>query len=305
MAHSLILHLFTSSPNASPFDVNMAIDAGYQHVIPYTGVESSALATLTQDAIFSRSPKDAVRTGIFIGGRDALEASDFIELVRGAMVPPFIVSVMADPSGAYTTAAAQVAAVEHHLKVVHGLGLAGRRVLILSGTGPVGRIAAVLAAQAGADVTITSYRGLESAKKAAEETGGRFGVTLKGASGKRAEDVRVALDGAEIVLATAAAGVEVLSRELLQGAADHLLVAADINAVPPAGIADVGVFDDGKPIEGMKAVGIGALAIGNVKYQTQHRLLARMCTEGQPLTLSFAEAFAMARNVLAESAAKP
>ncbi|MGE5118384.1 MAG: methylenetetrahydromethanopterin dehydrogenase, partial [Betaproteobacteria bacterium] len=40
---------------------------------------------------------------------------------------------------------------------------------------------------------------------------------------------------------------------------------------------------------------------GNVKYQTQHRLLVRMReSEKSPLTLSFAEAFAVARQVLAE-----
>ena len=49
-----------------------------------------------------------------------------------------------------------------------------------------------------------------------------------------------------------------------------------MNAVPPEGIAGVGVMDDAKPLAGTAAVGIGALAIGNVKYQTQHRLLVQM-----------------------------
>ena len=52
------------------------------------------------------------RTGIFIGGRDALLAADMLERAKAAMVKPFVVSVMADPSGAYTTAAAMVACVE-------------------------------------------------------------------------------------------------------------------------------------------------------------------------------------------------
>lgn len=304
MARPDILHLFTSAANASPFDVNMAIDAGYQHVIPYTRIDAASIATFTQDAIFSRSPKDAARTGIFIGGRDAIEAADLLELTAGAMVPPFVVSAFADPSGAYTTAAALVAVVEHHLKAAHGRELAGRRVLVLSATGPVGRIAAVIAAQAGADVTITSHRGQASAGKAAEETGKRFGVTLKGASSENASHIRAALAGTDIVLATAAAGVEILDSDTLLRAGGDLLVAADINAVPPTGIAGVGVFDDGKPIEGTKAVGIGALAAGNIKYQTQHRLLVRMRTEGKPLKLGFAEAFATAREVVAESAAE-
>jgi hypothetical protein len=49
--------------------------------------------------------------------------------------------------------------------------------------------------------------------------------------------------------------------------------------------------------------GIGALAVGNVKYQTQHRLLARMRVAETPQVLGFAEAYTVAREFLAESAA--
>jgi len=66
---------------------------------------------LVQDAIFSRGPKGVKRTGIFLGGRDAHLAMDMLEAARNAMVPPFEVSVFADPSGAFTTAAALVAVV--------------------------------------------------------------------------------------------------------------------------------------------------------------------------------------------------
>jgi methylene-tetrahydromethanopterin dehydrogenase len=79
-------------------------------------------------------------------------------------------------------------------------------------------------------------------------------------------------------------------------------VAADVNAVPPAGIAGVGVMDDGQPLAGTHAVGIGALAVGNVKYQVQHQLLLRMRQAEQPLTLSFPEAFELAGELLAEAA---
>ena len=56
------------------------------------------------------------RTGIFIGGRDVLLAADMLERAKEAMVPPFVVSVFADPSGSYTTAAALVACVEAALE---------------------------------------------------------------------------------------------------------------------------------------------------------------------------------------------
>lgn len=301
-----ILHLFTPGRQASPFDVNMAADAGYQIITPYTDVGVDAVTALTQDAIFSRGPKGVARTGIFVGGRDALLAADMLERAKAAMFKPFVVSLMADPSGAYTTAAAMVACVEAALLRQHGLGLSGQEVLVLGGTGPVGRIAAVLAAQVGAVVRIASHSGLEVARKAALDTGSRFGVSLQGVSGADRAALRDALAQAGVVLACAAAGVQVVAGEDL-AFAKALKVAADVNAVAPEGIAGVRVMDDAKPLAGATgAVGIGALAVGNVKYQTQHRLLVRMQQAEKAVVLSFPEAFAAAREFLAEQAeAKP
>ena len=225
-----------------------------------------------------------------------------LERAKQAMFKPFVVSLMADPSGAYTTAAAMVACVEAALRRHHGLELGGQKVLVLGGTGPVGRIAAVLAAQVGAVVRIASHSGLQAAQKAAQDTGARFGVKLQGVSGADREALRAELAQSAVVLACAAAGVQVVSSEDLRSAT-ALKVAADVNAVPPEGIAGVGVMDDAKPIAGTAALGIGALAIGNVKYQTQHRLLVQMRDAEKAVRLGFGEAFATARAFLAESAA--
>jgi methylene-tetrahydromethanopterin dehydrogenase len=73
-----------------------------------------------------------------------------------------------------------------------------------------------------------------------------------------------------------------------------------VNAVPPAGIAGISAMDDGKLIEGSVngAVGVGALAIGNVKYQTQNLLLKRMIQSDKPLYLHFEHAFEVAREYM-------
>ena len=302
MERPYILHMFTPARQMSPFDINMAADAGYQIIVPYNDVGLDGIAGLTQDTIFSRGPKGVARTGIFIGGRDATLAADMVERAKAAMVKPFIVSVMADPSGAYTTAAAMVACVEAALKRHHGQTLAGQRVLVLGGTGPVGRIAGVIAAQAGAEVHLSSRHGTDVAEEAAVETGQRFGVTLHGISAGDRAALRASLADADVVLACAAAGVQVVSAADLVFA-KRIKVAADVNAVPPEGIAGVGVMDDAKPLVGTGAVGIGALAVGNVKYQTQHRLLVQMRNAEKAVVLSFPEAFAVARDFLAESAA--
>lgn len=300
MERPYILHMLTPGSHMSPFDVNMAADAGYQVIVPYCGVDTKATAGLTQDAIFSRGPKGVARTGLFIGGRDVLQAADMLDAARQAMVPPFVVSVFADPSGSYTTAAALVACVLSQLQKTFSTSLAGKRVLVLGGTGTVGRIAGVLAERQGADVLLSSHQGLEAARKAADDTSRRFGASLSGVSGRDSAAVRAALAEADVVLGTAAAGVQVLDEADLSFAS-RLLVAADVNAVPPEGIAGVGVMDNGKPLAGTpRAVGIGALAVGNVKYQVQHRLLQRMRDADKPLALSFPEAFELACEVLAQ-----
>jgi methylene-tetrahydromethanopterin dehydrogenase len=306
MERPYILHMFTPGRQMSPFDINMAVDAGYQVVVPYAEVGADHIAAMTQDVIFSRGPKGVSRTGIFIGGRDALLAADMLAKSRAAMVKPFVVSLFADPSGAYTTAAAMVACVEAALqRAPTPQTLSGQRVVVLGGTGPVGRIAGVIAALAGAQVSLSSRNGIDVAEEAASQTGARFGVTLVGVSAGDRAALRTSLAQADVVLACAAAGVQVVSAEDL-GFAPGLKVAADVNAVPPAGIAGVGVMDDAAPLAGSAAVGIGALAIGNVKYQTQHRLLVQMRESDKALQLGLSEAFATARAYLAEvGAARP
>jgi methylene-tetrahydromethanopterin dehydrogenase len=292
-----ILHLFTPGRQASPFDVNMAVDAGYQVVVPYADVDLENLAALTQDAIFSRGPKGVRKTGLFIGGRDVVMANDMLELAQKSMFPPFVVSAFADPSGSYTTAAAMIACVERELRKSHNTSLDGKRLLILGGTGAVGRICGVMGARAGASVRLASHSDAKRAAAASDAVNLRFDVATKGVLIDSSAALARELADADVVLATAAAGVQVLRKEDLP-AATRMLVAADVNAVPPAGIAGVDVQHDGVAIEGTQAVGIGALAIGNVKYQVQHRLFVRMLEAAKPVFIGFPEALEMARELV-------
>lgn len=303
MERPYILHVFTPGKQVSPFDINMAADAGYQIIATHCEVTPGGVAAMTQDAIFSRGPKGVARTGIFIGGRDALMAADMFDRAKEAMVPPFIVSLLADPSGAFTTAAAMLACVESALLSMSPQGFFGRRVVILGGLGPVGRIAGVMASRMGAEVLLSSRSGQKTAEDGATETGKRFGVTLHGVSGESPAAVRDSVAAAEVVLGCAAAGVQVLDAEAVKSAG-KMIVAADLNAVPPEGIAGLGVMDDGKPLAGTKALGFGALAIGDIKYQTHQRLLKRMREAEQPLMLGFEDAFAQARTCLADKRAR-
>jgi len=296
MEKPYILHLFTPMAQASPFDINMAYDAGYDGVVPYTNVELEQVAALTQDTIFSRGPKGVKRTGIFIGGRDNGLAADMLDAAKRAMVPPFEVSMFVDPSGAFTTAAGMVAAVEKHLKKAHATDLNGKTVMIFGGSGPVGAAAAVLASQAGAKVGIVGREESSRARLTAEDCNRRYGTQVEPVEANTEALKLAMMRRADVVLATARAGNRVVTREL-RAAAPQLLVAADVNAVPPAGIEGVGPMDDGAPLAAgsRKAVGIGALAIGNIKYQTQRGLLEMMLKAEKPLYLDMRDAFTEAR----------
>ena len=296
-----LLHMLTPGKNVSPFDVNMAYDAGWNAAIPYNNVALEEVSVLVQDTIFSRGPRGVKRTGIFLGGRDLHLAMDMLGAAKTAMVPPFEVSVFADPSGAFTTAAGMVAIVERRLAIVHNTTLQDKSVLALGGTGPVGAAAAVLAAKAGAKVIILS-RKIDRAEHMAEICNHRYGSDLTGIKADVNDHLDELLTRAEVVLASAKAGVQVLNREQIE-AAKKLLVAADVNAVPPSGIAGVDMQADGASISGSKSgtIGIGALAIGNVKYQAQHHLLKLMRETEKPLYLHFEHAFEFARDYVQQN----
>ena len=292
-----ILHLITASKNASPFDVNMAFDAGFEKIMPYTHVEMNEVAGLVQDAIFSRGPSGVKRESVFIGGRDIDVAMDMFNAAKKAMVPPFEVSVFADPSGAFTTAAGMMATVEQHLTKKFGGDLTGRRVSVFGATGPVGGCTAVIAAKYGAIVQMVSHRRMADVQAKADSYNARYGVNIIAVDGASDEAKIEVLKNTDIALCAAAAGVQVLSLAQMAQAED-LKIVADVNAVPPAGAEGVDVFADGAAIAGTNAFGIGALAIGNVKYKTQHNLLKLMLESEKKQYLDFLSAFEMARKSL-------
>ncbi len=291
-----ILHMLSPLKHVSPFDVNMALDAGFTAAVPYTAVALGDVAGLTQDAIFSRGPKGARRTGIFIGGKNAILALDMLAAARKAMFPPFQVSVFADPAGSFTTAAAMVAKVEKALKA-QGAGLSGRSVAVFGATGVVGFAAGVIAAAEGARTILIGYDGAARVKALAERAKERFKVELVYADGSSEALKEQAIKDVDVILTAGRAGMQILSAQQL-AKAPNLKVAADVNAVPPAGIEGLGAQDDGVPLKGTGAVGIGSLAIGAVKYKVQSGLFRKMIEAEKPLFLDFRDAFALARELV-------
>jgi len=274
----------------------MAYEAEFDGVIPYTEVNLEDIHSLTQDTIFSRGPTGVKRTGIFIGGREFGLAMDMLHRAKVAMVPPFEVSVFVDPSGAITTAAALIACIEVWMKRKTGHSLEGKNIHILGGTGPVGVCAGILASNCGANVFLASHRGKKVGQEVAEEYNARFSVNMQGEDFGSEEAILTLLKTSNVMVGSAKAGIQVLSKAQLKHA-EQLVVAADVNAVPPQGIEGVDVNDMGKELDFTpnKAVGIGALAIGNVKYKVHYRMFEIMKTAKKPLYLDHVQAFETAR----------
>jgi methylene-tetrahydromethanopterin dehydrogenase len=296
MTDKHILHMLTPLKHMSPFDVNMALDAGYDAAIAYTNVMLDEVGGLVQDAIFSRPPKTGVRTGMFIGGKNAILALDMLAAAKKALVPPFGISFFADPAGSFTTAAAMVACVEKSLLDKKKRSLKDLKLAVFGATGVVGFSSAVIAALEGADVTLVGYDGTKRVSEAAHEIKARFQVDVHVADGSDDTKKAEILAEAEAALCAGRAGVRILSSAQL-AQAKRLLIVADVNAVPPAGVEGLDMMANGVALTPHGTLGIGPLAIGNIKYKTESGLFQRMIAATKPVTFDFRNAFQLAREL--------
>lgn len=251
-----LLFQFDTDMHPSVFDTVVAYDGGADHVIGYGGVTPENVPALVDGAIFTRAPKDKKNTAIFIGGSDMMAGQALFGAVRKHFFPGFQVSVMLDSNGSNTTAAAAVA------KLASSGALAGKKAVVLAGTGPVGQRAAAMLAMEGAQVTLTG-RKMERAMQACENMKARFGVNLTPVEALDHAARAKAIEDANIVFATGAAGVELLNVEHWQDN-PNLEMIADANATPPLGIGgtdvmDKGILRSGKIVWG--AIGFGALKL--------------------------------------------
>src|SRR6185295_6260646 len=249
---TLLLHL-DSSPHPSAFDRIVALDGGADEVMSYGAVTEDAVRDLVHGAIFTRGQKDLHNTAIFIGGTDMAAGERLLAAVRKAFFGTMRVSVMLDSNGSNTTAVAAVA----KLTQAAGGDVKGRRAVITAGTGPVGVRAAGLLAAAGADVVITSRRQVDAT--VLDGLRQRFGGNVSHAVLSDSASAASVLAGAELLLNTGPAGVQLVPRPAWAGRGS-VRAAADLNAVPPLGIEGIEVTDNGVEREGVTT--FGALGVG-------------------------------------------
>jgi hypothetical protein len=251
-------------PLPSVFDRIVALDAGADEVLAYGGITSGNVVPLVQGAIFTRGPKDLSSTAIMIGGSNVPAAEQVMQIVRETFLPQFglRVSILFDPNGASTTAAATVLTLAKHIDI------AGAQLLVM-GPGPVGSRVARLLAKGGANVRLGGKTLLEaeevcnrlaSEKVEPVDTGSNLGAID-------------ALAECQAVIDAGPVGTQILTRSaVLDSTSLRMLV--DLNAVPPAGIEGMSTTDRGDERDGR--ICYGALAVGELKMKLHKAAIGRL-----------------------------
>ena len=297
-----LLFYFDTDVKASPFDICMAYDAGYDAVIPYENVTPEEAEILTQDALLSRGPKGAKHTIFMIGGKNADRAEDVFKATKDSMFPPFKTSIIVDPAGAYTTAAAMVAKAESSI-LSSNLGELKDKTCAILGTGSVGKIAAVLLAKLGCKVMIASLNpkrvdGKEHAKNIARLITKDYGVQVEGLYAPTPASKIEILKKSDVLMCAGIRGVRLIDKEMLNET-KNIKVLLDINAVPPFGIEGIELNDNMKEMMPGIFV-IGALAVGSLKHKLEKEILKDAKNLGKE-EYKYTDALPMARQLLQKS----
>jgi methylene-tetrahydromethanopterin dehydrogenase len=287
----------------SPFDLLVAVDCFPDSMIfKYENVTGEDAPKIVFDLLFPRGPAGAAYTKVFINGSNFEEVEKVVAATQKAMKSaPWGNSIIVDPRGGYSTAAAAVAKT-FGASMEKGLGsLEGKKVTVLAGTGPVGQTAARIYATEKADVTITS-RSLAKGQVIADKINAEVGMQrVKVVEVNRPEQTVAAITDAEIILAAGAGGVQLLSKADIDATVKCKII-GDINAINPLGVEGLGSNDDGIELKS-GVFGIGALAIGKLKLKTETEMIKRAAAEAQGL-FDYSIAYTIAKDAILKKLAK-
>lgn len=261
-----LLFQLDTDPYPSAFDTVVAYDGGADHVTGYGNVTPQNVGMLVDGTIFTRAPKEKKYTAIFVGGSNMAAGQELLKAVKKKFFANFRVSVMLDSNGSNTTAAAGVA------MLTRSGPIAGKRAVVLAGTGPVGLRAAALLAKEGAQVSLTS-RKRERAENACSQIKERFGVSVSPIEAVDNAARGAALKGSHIVFAAGTAGAQLLEESHWQNNPSIELM-ADANATPPLGIAGVDMMDKAANRHGKTVY--GAIGFGGLKLQVHRSCIGKL-----------------------------
>lgn len=272
-----ILYFLTNKKRASPFDLIFAYDTGFDVIVRYESLATDEVEQIVEDAMFPRGP-GMKGISFWIGGDDVQWGKETLKKAKGKMFPPFQAPIMIDPVGAYTTGASMGVKAVHEAKEIFDT-IEGKEIVILGGTGQVGRVAAMVSTKEGLDVTIAeTYFSLEKAQEIAEGLEEEIGAPIRAIKtpSEDQEAIYDAIKDADIIFATGPEGIQLIEEETVERLEGKKLL-VDINAVPPLGIEAVETDADMDEIQ-PGIWGIGAQTVGQFKNKVQKELLTELKT---------------------------
>lgn len=283
-----ILIQLDTDPHPSTFDRVVAVDAGVDEQFCYGDVTTENVTGLVHGAMFTRGPKNLHNTAIFIGGSDVSKGEKLLETVTDTFFGPVSVSVLMDSNGSNTTAAAAVLCAGQYLD------FANTTAAILGGTGPVGLRAAELLAARGTKVKLYS-RSQSRAESACRSIAEKLAdASLDPCEMKQGTELVADLEGATLLIAAGAAGVQFLSEEELVQVMS-LKAAVDLNAVPPTGLGGIDVMDKGA--EKHDCICYGAIGVGGLKMKI-HKAAIEKLFESNDQVLNTEEIYAIGAGLM-------
>ncbi|MEL7496596.1 MAG: methylene-tetrahydromethanopterin dehydrogenase N-terminal domain-containing protein [Planctomycetota bacterium] len=276
-----ILIQFDPDAHASTFDSIVAIDSGVDQLLQRANVTERDIEGLVHGAMFTRGVKDLCRTALFFGGSNVENTEALVAAAKKCFFGPMRVSIMSDPNGSNTTAAAAVLSAEKHGS------LSEKKIVILAGTGPVGQRIAKIIASAASVVSASIFvcsRKLEKATSVVDDLSSSMdvptGIELQPAQAGSVDEAAELTRDADVVFAAGAAGICLMDDRWQQNDRQQILI--DINAVPPSGIAGVEVMDTGE--QRGNSVCYGAIGVGGLKMKI-HKLALQKLFETNDLVL--------------------
>ena len=268
----LLIQLDTDSC-PSVFDTIVAYDGGADQVIRHADCTPENVASIVEGAVFTRSPKEKKFTALFVGGSDIVAGDALFKAVCNCFFADFRVSAMLDSNGSNTTAAAGVA------KLINSVPIAGKKAVILAGTGPVGQRAAVFMAQEGAKVSITSRR-IVNAEQACKNIQEKFNIEVTPIEAADNDARGAAIADAQVVFSTGSGGVELLELHHWRDNA-NVEILVDANAMPPLGIGGTEMFDRAENRH--NKIVWGAIGFGAFKLAVHRACIGKLFTSSDQI----------------------
>ncbi|MCA9229571.1 MAG: NAD(P)H-binding protein [Planctomycetales bacterium] len=282
-----ILLCLDSDPQPSVFDSVVAIDADVDYLLRHGDVKPAEVRDLVHGVMFTRGGAHLKNAAVFIGGTDVHAGEQLLAAAQKAFFGPVRVSLMLDCNGANTTAAAAVVSARRHVPMGPET-----TAVVLGATGSVGQRVVRMLAQESVEVRVASRR-----LPRAEGVCHRVSQAVSGARltphSTDATEVAELIQGAQLVIATGAAGVQLLDANSRRAAAS-LQVAIDLNAVPPLGVE--GIEPGDKAAERAGQICYGALGVGGLKMKIHKGAINRLF-QANDLVLDADEIYALGKHL--------